>query len=243
MDSKKILVVDDDLTIHKLLKTRLEAALYHVITAGDGQEGLVKFKKERPDLILLDVMMPNMDGYTFVQEFKKIGDLRTTPIIMVTAQELMEEIFRVEGINDYIVKPFQMENLLQKVEKHLRSPDRRILVVDDAVEVVQLLESVLSDRGYRVSTAFDGLEGLTIAKREIPDLIILDVMMPKLDGYRLCRIIKFDERYKKIAVILLSARTEQEDKILGQQVGADIYLDKPFLGETLLQKIKELLWD
>ena len=241
--SKTILVVDDDPTVRKLLQTRLEAAFYQVITALDGEEGLAKFREEKPDLIILDVMMPKMDGYTFVQEFKKIGDLRATPIIMVTAQESMEDIFKIEGINDYIVKPFQMENLLQKVEKHLKSPDKRILVVDDAVEVVQLLENILNDRGYRVSTALNGLEGLTIAKRDTPDLIILDVMMPKLDGYRLCRIIKYDERYKKIAVIILSARSDEEDKVLGRQVGANIYLEKPFLGDVLLQKIKELLWD
>lgn len=240
---KKILIIDDDPVLTKMLETRLSAVFYDTVVAQNGEEGLAKYQKEKPDLIILDISMPKMDGFTFVQEFKKISNLQKTPIIMLTANESMEEVFRVEGINDYIVKPFQMEKLLEKIQKHLSTPEKRILVVDDALEAVDLLEGILSDRGYQISKAVDGLSGLSLAKREIPDLMILDVMMPKLDGLHVCRIIKYDERFKRIAVILLTAKGENQDKLLGQEVGADVYLEKPLVGDVLLQKIKELLWD
>ena len=240
---RKILVVDDDPTLIKLLKTQLETWSYSVVTAMDGEEGLKKFQSEKPDLTILDIAMPKMDGYTFVLEYKKIADLKKNPIIMLTANESLREIFNVEGINDYIIKPFDMASLLKKIAKHLQAPDKNILVVDDSAEFVDLVENILNERGYRVAKALNGFDGLGIAKRINPDLIVLDVMMPKLDGYHVCRIIKYDQVYQNIDIIMLSARTEERDRLLGREVGADVYLDKPFSSDILLQKIKELLWD
>src|SRR3989338_2274241 len=189
-DGKRILIIDDDPVITLMLKSNLEKSGYQVVTAADGLAGLAKYLSKNPDLIILDILMPKMDGYTFVQEFKKIGSLQATPIIILTSVESIQDIFAIEGINDYIVKPFQTEDLLKKIEKHLSSPQKRVLVVDDAAEVTGLIEGILADRGYAVRTADNGIDGLSMAKKEIPDMIILDVMMPKLDGYRVCRMLK-----------------------------------------------------
>jgi len=119
--------------------------------------------------------------------------------------------------------------------------DKKILVVDDEVQLVEMLKMRLEANGYYVITANDGQEGLNKAKSESPDIIILDLMLPKLDGYKVCRLLKFDEKYKEIPIIMFSARGEDSAKQTGEQVGADAYITKPFEPEVLLEKIKELL--
>jgi len=240
---KKILVIDDDPTITKLLFSRLETYAYDVVTAADGVEGLEKFRQEKPDLIILDIVMPRMDGYNFVLEFKKIADLKTTPIIILTVKEDMQGIFRMEGINDYILKPFLMNDLVKKIDKHLKAPVRKILIVDDAKDSVELIEELLQLRGYKIVKAVDGFEGLEINQKEKPDLVVLDVMMPKLDGYHVCRMIKFDNKYKDVAIIIVTAKTQEKDKTLGAEVGANEFLTKPLDPDELLSKVKKLIWD
>ena len=119
--------------------------------------------------------------------------------------------------------------------------DKKILVVDDEPELVKALDVRLKQEGFDVLTALDGEEGLNKARQEKPDLIILDVMLPKLDGYKVSRLLKFDKDYKHIPVIMLTAKIEEEDKALGEETGADEYVTKPFEWEELLKKVKEYL--
>lgn len=119
--------------------------------------------------------------------------------------------------------------------------NKRILVVDDESQLVDMIKIRLEANGYDVITAYDGQAALDKARKEIPDLIILDLMMPKLDGYTVCRMLKFDAKYKKIPVIMLTARAQDKDKELGKEVGAEAYVTKPFEPADLLSKIKELL--
>lgn len=118
---------------------------------------------------------------------------------------------------------------------------KRLLVVDDEQELVQALKIRLGVSGYDVLTAFDGQEGFERARKENPDLIILDLMLPKMDGYKVCGLLKKDTRYAKIPIILFTARAQEEDKQLGEEVGADAYITKPFEPQVLLEKIRELL--
>jgi len=118
---------------------------------------------------------------------------------------------------------------------------KRILVVDDEVELVKAMSIRLQQAGYEVLSAFDGQEGLEKAKKEKPDLVILDLMLPKMDGYKVCGLLKADARYNSIPVIMATARAQESDEKLGFEVGADAYLVKPFQYEKFLAKIKELL--
>ena len=118
--TKKILLVDDEPHIVKMLKTRLESEHYDVVTAPDGIPGLAKVESEKPDLILLDIKMPQMDGYTFVKSLQRSEEGKGVPVIMLTAHEQMEELFAMEGVTDYVVKPFKGEELLAKVKKILK---------------------------------------------------------------------------------------------------------------------------
>jgi len=118
---------------------------------------------------------------------------------------------------------------------------KRILIVDDTEDIIKLVKMYLEYHHYEVITAYDGQEGLEKAKTNMPDLIILDLMLPKINGYKVCGLLKKDARYAKTPVILFTARAQGKDKQLGQQVGADAYITKPLEPEVLLAKINELL--
>ena len=114
---KKILIIDDEPHIIKMVRSRLEANNYEVVTALNGEEGLNKLHQEKPDLIILDILMPKMDGYTFVRELKK--EENEIPVIILTANTGMTDLFDEEGITDHVYKPFKTEELLEKIRKHI----------------------------------------------------------------------------------------------------------------------------
>jgi DNA-binding response OmpR family regulator len=118
---------------------------------------------------------------------------------------------------------------------------KKILVVDDEPHIVKLVASRLKANGYEVITAGDGQEALDTARTEKPDLIILDLMLPKMDGYKVCGFLKRDTKYVNLPIIMFSARAQEEDIKTAQEVGADAYITKPFKPDELLGKIKELL--
>jgi len=118
---------------------------------------------------------------------------------------------------------------------------KKILLVDDEQDLVMMVEMRLQSEGYEVITANDGQEGLEKAKKESPDLVILDVMMPKMDGYKVCGLLKADTRFNKIPIIMFTARAQQEDQQMSEEVGADAYINKPLDADELINKIKDLL--
>jgi len=118
---------------------------------------------------------------------------------------------------------------------------KRILIVDDEEGIIKLVKMYLEHHQYEVIAANDGQEGLDKAKDEKPDLIVLDLMLPKMDGYKVCGLLKRDTRYAKIPIILFTAKAQEKDAKLGEEVGADAYITKPFEPEVLLSKIEELI--
>ncbi|MBU0630918.1 MAG: response regulator [Candidatus Margulisbacteria bacterium] len=117
----------------------------------------------------------------------------------------------------------------------------KALVVDDEPDVRSLIEVLLASSGYSVITASDGQQALEKARVEHPDIILLDVMLPKLDGYKVARMLKFDENFKHIPIIMLTAKVTDRDKEMGIETGADIYLTKPFEAENLLAAMERAL--
>ena len=118
---------------------------------------------------------------------------------------------------------------------------KRILIVDDQKDIVELIRFKLENEGFECLVAFDGEEGLQKAKKHKPDLILMDIMMPKINGYQVCRLLKSDENYKNIPIIMLSAKDQESDKFWGKESGADDYVTKPFDFEELFQKIQGYL--
>ncbi len=123
MLKKTILVIDDEVDFVKLIKLRLESNGYEVESAFDGEEGLSKIAQKKPDVILLDVMMPKKDGYTMLHELKSKEDLNSIPVIIITAKAYMKDLFGIEGVADYIVKPFDDDDLLLRIKRALAAKD------------------------------------------------------------------------------------------------------------------------
>ncbi len=124
-----------------------------------------------------------------------------------------------------------MENELKK----------KILIVDDEIDIVETLKFILEDAGYQCYCAFDGEEGLNLAREIMPDLMILDVMMPKINGYKISRLLKYDNKYKKIPIMMITARSQDEDKLIGEETGVNEYITKPFELDFVVGKVNEYL--
>lgn len=118
---------------------------------------------------------------------------------------------------------------------------KTILIADDEPDIVETLQFLVESEGYNCLTAFNGEDALNLAKEKRPDLIVLDVMMPKINGYKVSRLLKFDTKYKNIPVLMVTARTQEEDRLIGEETGADEYITKPFDIDNILERIKAYL--
>jgi len=118
---------------------------------------------------------------------------------------------------------------------------KKILIVDDEMDLVETVRFPLEMEGYQVLVSCNGEDALNQARKENPDLILLDLMLPNMDGYKVCRLLKFDDRYKHIPILMLTAKSQEKDKILGMETGANEYITKPFDIRDLLKKVKMYL--
>jgi len=115
---------------------------------------------------------------------------------------------------------------------------KKILIVDDEVDLVETVRFPLEMEGYHVLVSYNGEDALNQARKENPDLILLDLMLPNLDGYKVCRLLKSDDRYKHIPILMLTAKSQEKDMALGMEIGANEYITKPFDIRDLLKKVK-----
>ncbi|KPJ49250.1 hypothetical protein AMJ40_05940 [candidate division TA06 bacterium DG_26] len=259
MSGKKILIVDDDRDFVDAVSTILEGGGYEVLTASDGEEGLRRAKETRPDLIILDIMMPTREGYSVCRDLKEDPECSRIPILITTAisrepngESYAGKMAAFHGADDFVEKPLGANDLLVRVEHLLtrravtpeRKEKRKILIVDDDQDFLDSTRKVLEANGYEVSVAINGDEGLKLAKVLLPDVIILDVMLPDKDGFSVCRDLKKDARTRSIPIIVLTAVgkvfTEPE---FAQDIAvdhlADDFADKPIKTEKLLKKIEK----
>lgn len=126
--------------------------------------------------------------------------------------------------------------------KEYREPNmKKILIVDDEQDIVESLKFVLEASGFDCYCAYNGEEGLNMAREISPDLIILDVMMPKINGYKICRLLKYDNKYKNIPILMVTARSQDEDKSIGEETGVDEYITKPFELDDIVKKVEGYL--
>ena len=247
--ARKILIADDDRNIVSLLSSRLKAHHYEVVAAYDAVQTLHQAHKEKPDLIILDIRMPAGSGISILDNLKMSVNTSTTSIIVMTAypsEEIRQRILEM-GAVDFIAKPFKPEEVLQKVrqalgevslEKEGHPRAKKILVVDDNPNIVKLLEHRLKANKYEVITAYDGEEALERVRQEKPGLILLDAIIPKIDGYKVLSILKADEQYKDIPIVMLTAKGQIKDMKKGLELGANSYITKPFDPDVLLDIIK-----
>jgi len=118
---------------------------------------------------------------------------------------------------------------------------KTVLIADDENDIVESLQFMLESEGFNVLTAFDGEEALQSARTNNPDIILLDVMMPKINGYKVSRLLKFDKKFQDIPIIMLTARSQDEDKLIGEETGANEYITKPFDITDVIELVKKYL--
>ncbi len=118
---------------------------------------------------------------------------------------------------------------------------KKILIVDDEQDIVESLKFVLEAVDYTCYCAYNGEDGLRLAKEILPDLIILDVMMPKINGYKISRLLKYDNKYKNIPILMITARSQEEDKLIGEETGVNEYITKPFELDYVVEKVNQYL--
>ena len=118
---------------------------------------------------------------------------------------------------------------------------KKILIVDDEHDIVESLKFVLESADYTCYCAYNGEDGLKLAKEIMPDLMILDVMMPKINGYKISRLLKYDNKYKDIPILMVTARSQEEDKLIGEETGVDEYITKPFDLDDVVDRVNKYL--
>lgn len=202
ISGKTILAVDDDPNIREFLRQELEAVGYRVNEASDGIEAINMIKKERPDLILLDIMMPKMNGFDVAAVIKSDPATMDIPIIILSIIEDKERGYRI-GVDKYLTKPVNTDELLHEIETLISkgASKKKVLVVDEDETTIKTLSEALAIKGYNVVSACNGSECIVRAKTEMPDVIIMDSIISDYDN--IVKTLKFEKGLENVLFILL----------------------------------------
>jgi CheY-like chemotaxis protein/anti-sigma regulatory factor (Ser/Thr protein kinase) len=245
---KKILVVDDNPTNIKVLTQTLQEERFNIFEASNGKIALDIAYKACPDLILMDVMMPEMDGFEACRRLKADNTTSDIPIVFITAKTAVDEIeegFSL-GCEEYITKPFQIDEVCNRVRTHLflgnQKKKKEFFQGEDASSVAGMTVMIVEDNPVNLTVLIKTLESLEVsitmapngkiavdlAPRVQPDLILLDIMMPEMNGFEVCRILKADVSTQSIPIIFVSAKNLSTDIEKGFHLGCIDYIPKPF---------------
>ena len=257
-----ILVIDDDIVIRKLLKHHLDKNNYQVIEAAGPEEGMGHLAAKPIDLVLCDVTMEGMDGFTFCRKVRENENYRAIPFVFVTAKNTMEDksMALEAGGDDIITKPFDVNDLLIKVKalikrtaiykvygikKNLQqsftSTSNKILLVDDDQSLIRIFEYNLNKAGFECVIAESADEAFTKMETFTPDLIISDIMMPGTDGFQFRRRLLEDEKLRIIPFVFLTAKAEETDILEGYELGITDYVVKTAGPKVVVAKVSAIL--
>jgi PAS domain S-box-containing protein len=212
-----VLVIDDDPQAHDLLRRILTRDGFRVEGAMDGVSGLDRAREVRPDAILLDVLMPGVDGWSVLSLIKEDPELGDTPVIMVTMIDDRRLGFSL-GATDYLTKPVEPARLVAVLRRFCPSPDGTILVVDDDPAARSRLVRIIGDAGWAVEEAETGLAALDRLDEVGPDLILLDLVMPGMDGFELAARLREDPTWRHVPVVVVTGKdltAEERERLNG----------------------------
>lgn len=214
-----MLVIDDEADARDLLRRHLERAGYEVIDASTGADGLALARTRRPEAITLDVMMPGMDGWTVLHELKTDPATATVPVIMVSMLRNHEMGYAL-GAVEYLAKPVEPGRLSAILEQIGAARASQVLVVDDDESSRQMLVRMLEKDRFRTVQAENGSVALERMATELPSLILLDLMMPVMDGFGFLAAVAQHPEYREVPVVVVTAKalTPEERRMLGSRV-------------------------
>jgi signal transduction histidine kinase/DNA-binding response OmpR family regulator len=201
-----VLVVDDDRSVHSILEDALSGEGYHVAHAFSGEEGLRMAKEIHPDLVTLDIIMPSKDGWAVLRDLKATPELSDIPVVIVTIMGDSELGYAL-GAADFVTKPFDTDALLKTVSRHRFGDGKaELLVVDDDSDTRDMLRRILEKDGWSVVEAVDGEDALSKLETLRPRLILLDLMMPKVDGFEVLEALRGNQALCEIPVVVVTAK-------------------------------------
>lgn len=255
--AKKILIIEDEKILGEILLSKLRAEGYDAFWELDGEAGLHKIHEIRPDLVLLDIVMPKKDGYEVLEEMMRDEALKQIPVVIISNSGQPVEIENIIklGAKDYIIKAqFGPEEVLEKVRKYIGGGVRaevkdqkkisgvKIMLIEDDAFLSSLASGRLEKEGFQVSTVTDGVQAFKLLESDIPDLILLDIILPGMSGFEVLKKIKADPKYEGISVIIFSNLGQDHEITEARELGADDFLIKAkFTLKEVVDKIYVIL--
>jgi PAS domain S-box-containing protein len=241
---KRILVIDDDPDAVYLLQENLNQNEFLITGARTGRDGLRSAREQPPQAILLDILMPETDGWQILNELKQDAATANIPVILLTIVDKKALGFRL-GAAAYLLKPLDPVAVRDALNRVIGQDDRQqkyILVVDDDPSLADILRQFLPESEFRVASALDGLAGLEAIEAERPDILLLDIMMPRLDGFGVIEKLRANLQTRDLPIIVISAKdlTVEEAARLKETV-AFVMKKQGFQGEQLLEEINSVL--
>ncbi|MCX5781771.1 MAG: response regulator [Elusimicrobia bacterium] len=247
----KVLIIDDDQQLLDTTTVILRLNGFLAYSANTGKQGLKKANEIKPDIVILDVWLPDVDGFHVYLQLKERPDTANIPVIFITGDETLdiEKGFSVGG-DDCIVKPIDPEYLATRIlklvnkEKKIitptQAPKKRVLIVDDDRQICDMLKNLLIRKDYEADILYEGINVLNVAKERKPDIILLDISFPSgPSGIEICGILKSNSETRDIPIIMMTANEDIQSVDKCFELGAEDYIFKPFSLEDLLLRIKK----
>lgn len=259
--SKKILIIEDDVFLGDVLIEKFKTEGFDSVLSRDGAEGLQKIRDLKPDLVLLDIILPSMNGYEILEAKQKDPSIVKIPVIIISNSGQPVEISRALelGIKDYFIKAqFDPDEVMSKVKNFLSKEEpgdvatldskdkslagKKVFWVEDDSFLSDIITRKMAAENAILIHANNAEEALSLLSSESPDIIILDVLLPGVNGFELLEKIKADQKLINIPVILLSNLGQESDIAHGKQLGADRFLIKATLTlDEIVENIRQVL--
>jgi len=246
---RKVLIIEDDTDLSALIIRHLHSADYDVLNAGDAIQAVQFARKEIPDLIILDLMIPGGGGLNVLERLKQIPETQGIPVIVLTGvhdPKTKEKVLQAGAI-EYLEKPYNAQELLRSVDEHVSKQEEKkektdisgtILIVDDDADFTKILAHDLERANYKNFIAYDVDQGMRLAREQEPDLIILDILLPGGGGFTFLKNLKSLAYTQNIPVVVLTALQDEEYRKKMMQAGVKYYIEKPYDLSFLLDTIE-----
>ena len=244
---RTILFVDDSKLQHEIVVPHLTGEGYEVLEAWNGQEALDIFEHHDIDLLITDLEMPLMDGFSLCRSVKWCEREMILPVLICSSLDSDQEVRKgfEAGANDYIVKPIVVSELLSRVKRLLPSDEpkrpERILVTDDSGIVRRMIVQAFEAQGLQVDEAENGCEAFEKVQEGHYDLVTVDYEMPVMDGYDFCMKVRTDNELADLPIIMVSSRESQADEVRVKSTGIQAFVTKPFKAERLVAEVERVL--
>ena len=237
-----VLIIDDDTTVHDLLRRQLEREGFQVSSAFSGEEGILRAKEIQADVIALDIMMPGMDGLTVLNTLKDDTATRDIPVVILSMTD-NKALGLALGADDYLRKPVERSRLIAALKRHIANKSgAKLLIVEDDTDTRDLFLRTAKKEGWEVRSAENGLIGLEKLLEQTPDLILLDLMMPEMDGFTFLAGLRQNEVWQNIPVIVVTAKTlTEEDREILSASTEKVVQKGEYTPAHLVAEIKRIL--